>query len=77
LTSWNGVIVSDLDCRMFAYVYVAISRSTSGLLTRLIAPNGGFNCFDRNYAHPDATIRTDIDALYAHLRQKFPEAFHA
>jgi hypothetical protein len=76
LTGFNGVVVSDLDCRMFAYVYVAISRSISGLMTRLIAPNGGMHDFDAKYAQPTAVIRADIDAFYAYLRQKFPEPLH-
>ena len=73
LTAHNGVIVNDLDCKMFAYVYVAISRSTSGALTRLLAPFGGINIFDRNYAQPNAKIRSDIDALYHFLRESFPQ----
>jgi hypothetical protein len=76
LTGFNGVIVSDLDCRMFAYVYVAISRSISGLLTRLVAPNGGIHVFDAKYAQPNAAIRADIDAFYAYMRHKFPEPLH-
>ena len=76
LTGYNGVVVNDLNCRMFAFVYVAISRSTRGVRTRLIAPNGGVNVFDCNYAQPNATIRSDIDALYAYLRQKFPEPLY-
>lgn len=71
LTGYNGVIVSDLDCKMFAYVYVAISRSTCGILTRLIGPNG-IHAFDHDYTQPTAKIRQDIDAFYAYLRQKFP-----
>jgi hypothetical protein len=73
LTAHNGVIVNDLDCKMFAYVYVAISRSTSGALTRLLAPFGGINMFDRNYAQPNAKVRSDIDALYHFLRESFPQ----
>ncbi len=71
LTGYNGVIVSDLDCKMFAYVYVAISRSTCGILTRLISPKGGVHLFDRNYTQPTAKIRLDIDAFYAYMRHKF------
>ena len=70
LTGYNGVIVSDLDCRFFAYVYVAISRSTSGELTRLIAPNG-INLFDHSYSQPTAQIRHDIDSFYEFLRGNF------
>jgi hypothetical protein len=72
LTGFNGVVVSDLDCKMFAFVYVAISRSTCGNLTRLISANGGIHVFDREYTQPTAKIRMDIDAFYAYLRQKFP-----
>jgi hypothetical protein len=68
--------VSDLDCRMFAYVYVAISRSISGLMTRLVAPTGGIHVFDAKYAQPNASIRADIDAFYAYMRHKFPEPLH-
>ena len=71
LTGYNGVIVSDLDCKVFAYVYVAISRSTCGMLTRLIGPDG-IHAFIRDYTQPTAKIRQDIDAFYAYLRQKFP-----
>ena len=71
LTGYNGVIVSDLDCKMFAYVYVAISRSTCGNLTRLIGPDG-IHAFNIDYTQPTAKIRQDIDAFYAYLRQKFP-----
>ena len=70
LTGYNGVIVSDLDCKMFAYVYVAISRSTCGSLTRLIGPDG-IHAFNIDYTQPTAKIRQDIDAFYAYLRQKF------
>jgi len=72
LTSFFGIIVSDLNAKFFNFVYVAISRGKCGEHTRLVAPYGQCNVFKEDYCSPNSKKRDVIDAFYVYLRARFP-----